>query len=128
MHNYIEQFESKQMLENGKKIPNLFVGDIVEVHNRILEKSLKAEYKERVQVYKGTIIAYKKGGLRSAITVRKISSGIGVEKTFPIFSPAVEKIVRISSGNVRRAKLFYLRGLQGKKARIDGDLIGQQDK
>lgn len=123
MQNYIEKFESKAVADSGKKVPKFGVGDQVEVYNRIIEKSPKGDIKERIQVFKGTVIAYKKGGLRSAITVRKISSGgYGVEKTFPVYSPVVDKIVRKTIGKVRRSKLFYIRALSGKKARIESKL------
>ena len=123
MQNYIEKFEANQILTSEKKIPVFKEGDLVEVHTRVIEKSGKGEVKERIQIYQGTIIAYNKGGFRSTITVRKISSGMGVEKTFPIYSPIVAKIVRKTIGHVRRAKLFYLRGLSGKKARLTSQVV-----
>jgi large subunit ribosomal protein L19 len=128
MKNYIEKFEAKHISDLGKKVAKFAVGDQIEVHNRIIEKSAKGEVKERIQIYKGTVIAYKKGGLRSAVTVRKISSGIGVEKTFPVYSPVVDKIVRKTIGKIRRAKLFYLRGLSGKKARITSKYVAAEKK
>ena len=74
--------------------------------------------KERIQVFQGTVIARRSGGMAATFTVRKISSGIGVERTFPLYSPNVVKVERVRSGQVRRAKLYYLRTLTGKSARI----------
>ena len=123
MQNYIEKFEAKQISESGKKIDEFNVGDMIEVHNRIIERSKKGENKERIQIFKGTVISFIKGGFRSAVTVRKISSGMGVEKTFPVYSPVVVKIVRKTIARVRRAKLFYLRERSGKKARVKSKLV-----
>jgi len=83
------------------------------VHVRIVEGE-----KTRIQVFEGTCIAFKKAANRSTITVRKISSGVGVERIFPIYSPAVEKIEVIQRGQVRQARIYYLRKLEGKAARI----------
>lgn len=88
-------------------------GDTLRVHFRIREGD-----KERVQVFEGVCIAKKHGSNREAITVRKMSFGLGVERVFPLSSPRIEKIEVLQRGRVRRAKLFYLRGLRGKKARI----------
>ena len=92
------------------------VGDTVKVYVKIVEGE-----KERIQPFEGVVIRKKKGGIRSTFTVRKISYGIGVERIFPMHSPRVDRIDMISRGNVRRAKLFYLRGLKGKAARIRGE-------
>jgi large subunit ribosomal protein L19 len=89
------------------------VGDQVRVHVRIKEGD-----KERIQVYEGVIIALKRGANRASFTVRKVSYGVGVERVFPLHSPSVEKVEVVSHGKVRRARLFYLRELRGKKARI----------
>jgi large subunit ribosomal protein L19 len=89
------------------------VGDTVKVHVKIVEGE-----KERVQSFEGVVIRKKKGGIRSTFTVRKISYGIGVERIFPLHSPRIDRIDVISRGKVRRAKLFYLRNLKGKAARI----------
>ncbi len=94
-------------------VPALNIGDSVRVHNRIKEGS-----RERVQVFEGTIIAKKGGGISETFTVRRISYGVGVEKTFPIHSPNVEKIEVVRSGKVRRAKLYYLRGRVGKRSKV----------
>ncbi len=91
------------------------VGDTVRVHVKIIEGE-----KERIQPFEGVVIGKKRGGIRSSFTVRKISYGIGVERIFPMHSPRIDRIDVISRGNVRRAKLFYLRGLKGKAARIKG--------
>jgi len=95
-------------------LPEMKAGDTVKVHVKVREGE-----KERIQVFKGVIIARKHGGLRETITVRKISSGIGVERVFPLHSPIIAKIEVVSVGKVRRAKLYYLRKLKGKKARIE---------
>jgi large subunit ribosomal protein L19 len=89
------------------------VGDTVKVHVRIVEGE-----KERVQSFEGVVIRKKGGGIRSTFTVRKISYGIGVERVFPLHSPRIDRVDVISRGKVRRAKLFYLRNLRGKAARI----------
>jgi len=89
------------------------VGDTVKVHVKIVEGE-----KERVQPFEGVVIRRKRGGIRSTFTVRKISYGIGVERIFPLHSPRIDRIDVISRGKVRRAKLFYLRHLKGKAARI----------
>lgn len=92
------------------------VGDTVKVHVKIVEGE-----KERIQPFEGVVIRKKRGGNRSTFTVRKISYGIGVERIFPMHSPRIDRIDVISRGKVRRAKLFYLRNLRGKAARIKGE-------
>jgi large subunit ribosomal protein L19 len=92
------------------------VGDTVRVHVKIVEGE-----KERIQPFEGVVIGKKGGGIRSSFTVRKISYGIGVERIFPMHSPRIDRVDVISRGKVRRAKLFYLRGLKGKAARIRGE-------
>jgi large subunit ribosomal protein L19 len=94
-------------------IPDFQPGDTVIVHVRVREGS-----KERIQVFKGDVIGRRGGGIRSTVTVRKISNGIGVERIFPLHSPSVAKLEVVRHGHVRRAKLYYLRGLTGKAARI----------
>lgn len=96
-----------------KDLPQFKAGDTVRVHVKIKEGD-----KERIQVFEGVVIAHKHGGIQTNITVRKISSGIGVERVFPIHAPVVDKIEVIAHGRVRRAKLYYLRELKGKAARI----------
>ncbi len=95
-------------------IPVFKAGDTVRVHVKVKEGD-----KERLQVFQGVVIARKHGGIRETVTVRKISSGIGVERVFPLHSPIVDKVELVSQGKVRRAKLYYLRGIKGKKARIE---------
>jgi large subunit ribosomal protein L19 len=97
-------------------LPEFRVGDTVKVHVKIVEGD-----KERIQSFEGVVIRKKGGGIRSTFTVRKISYGIGVERIFPTHSPRLDRIDVISHGKVRRAKLFYLRGLKGKAARIRGE-------
>lgn len=94
-------------------IPRFRAGDTVNVHIRIIEGE-----KERIQVFKGTVIRYKKGGTASSFTVRKISGGVGVERIFPLNSPAIERIEVVSRGKVRQGRIYYLRNLRGKAARI----------
>src|SRR5690349_6852217 len=96
-----------------KRLPDFRPGDTIRVNFRILEGD-----KERVQSFEGVCIARRSGGNRATITVRKMSFGQGVERIFPMSSPQIEKVDVVQRGRVRRAKLFYLRGLKGKKARI----------
>ncbi len=96
-----------------KGIPSFRPGDTVKVHVRVVEGN-----RERVQVFQGVVIARSGGGLRETFTVRKISFGVGVERTFPVHSPSIAKLEVVQRGQVRRAKLYYLRDLRGKKARI----------
>ena len=97
-----------------KEVPPFRPGDRVRVHVRVVEGD-----KSRIQVFEGDVISRRGGeGARATFTVRKSSSGVGVERIFPLHSPVVEKIERIREGEVRQAKLYYLRALRGKKARI----------
>ena len=113
--NIIEQFEKDQIksLVKGKKIPQFHPGDTVRVNVKVREGT-----RERIQAFEGVCIRKKNRGLSSSFTVRKISIGEGVERVFPIFSPSMDSISIVRSGQVRRAKLYYLRDLTGKKARI----------
>ena len=113
--NIIEHFEKDQIksLVKGKKIPQFHPGDTVRVNVKVREGT-----RERIQGFEGVCIAKKNRGLSSSFTVRKISFGEGVERIFPIFSPTIDSILVVRSGQVRRAKLYYLRNLTGKKARI----------
>lgn len=95
------------------EVPELNIGDTVRVHNKIKEGN-----KERIQMFEGTIIAIKGSGISESFTVRRVSYGIGVEKTFPVHSPNVEKVDIIRRGKVRRAKLYYLRDRAGKSAKV----------
>jgi large subunit ribosomal protein L19 len=94
-------------------LPDFKAGDTVRVHVKIVEGD-----KERTQIFQGVVISKRKGGTRATFTVRKVSYGIGVERIFPLYSPRIEKIEVVSRGKVRRAKLYYLRKLRGKAARI----------
>lgn len=94
-------------------IPDFRPGDTVKVHVRVVEGN-----RERVQVFQGVVISRKGGGVRETFTVRKVSFGVGVERTFPVHSPIIAKVEVVSRGKVRRAKLYYLRDRVGKAARI----------
>lgn len=102
---------SEQQLKSD--LPDLKVGDTVKVHAKIKEGN-----RERIQVFEGIIIAMKHAGVNKTITVRRISYGVGVEKTFPVHSPNVAKFEIVRRGKVRRAKLYYLRGRVGKAAKV----------
>jgi large subunit ribosomal protein L19 len=106
----LEQLEKEQMRTD---LPDFRPGDTVKVHVKIKEGE-----KERIQVFEGTVIRKRQGASRSSFTVRKISYGVGVERIFPTHSPAIDRIEIIQRGKVRRAKLYYLRQLKGKAARI----------
>ena len=108
----INQHNVKKIL-SGKKIPEFYPGDVVKVGVRITEGK-----KERIQYFEGVCIAKKSRNINSSFTVRKISFGEGVERTFPLFGPVIDSIKVIRSGKVRRAKLYYLRDRTGKSARI----------
>jgi large subunit ribosomal protein L19 len=106
----IKMLEDEQLRND---IPGFNVGDTVQVHYKVVEGS-----RERVQVYEGTVIKIQGGGARKTFTVRRLSYGVGVERTFPIHSPRIEKLVVTRKGKVRRAKLYYLRDRQGKAAKV----------
>lgn len=110
MVNIREVVEKEQMKSD---LPKFKAGDTVKVHVKVREGD-----KERIQIFQGVVIARKHGGIRETITVRKVSSGIGVERVFPLHSPIIDKIEVVQEGRVRRAKLYYLKNLKGKKARI----------
>ncbi len=110
MTNMIEKLEKEQMRLD---IPEFDSGDTVKVHVKIREGE-----KERIQIFQGVVIKKTKGYTSARFTVRKISGGIGVERIFPLFSPGLDKIEVITRGRVRRSKLYYLRNLRGKAARI----------
>ena len=110
MTNIIEKLEREQMRLD---IPVFDSGDTVKVHVKIREGE-----KERIQVFQGVVIKKTKGLSSARFTVRKISGGIGVERIFPLYSPAIDKIEVVTRGRVRRSKLYYLRNLRGKAARI----------
>lgn len=108
--NIIQELEQEQLRTD---IPEFRPGDTVRVHAKIVEGN-----RERIQVFEGVVLARKNGGVRETFTVRRISYGVGVERTFMVHSPRVDKIEVKSRGIVRRAKLYYLRKLTGKAARI----------
>ena len=110
MNDVIREIEQAQLKE---AVDEFNVGDTVRVHGKIKEGN-----RERVQVFEGTVIKRQNGGNRETFTVRKSSGGIGVEKTWPLHSPNVVKVGVVRRGKVRRAKLFYLRNLSGKKAKV----------
>jgi large subunit ribosomal protein L19 len=113
--NIIEKIEKDQMakLSEGKNIPDFSAGDTIRVNVKVVEGE-----RERIQAYEGVCIARSNRALDFSFTVRKISYGEGVERVFPLYSPNVESVEVIRRGRVRRAKLYYLRELRGKKARI----------
>ena len=120
--NLLKLIEKKNIEKlSTHKIPNFKAGDTVKVHTKVIEGK-----NERIQMFEGVCIARKNDGINSSFTVRKISFGEGVEKVFPLYSPNVAKIELIKHGKVRRAKLYYLRSLFGKKARIAEDLSSAQ--
>ena len=110
----IKRLTEPQLKENAV---NFNVGDTVRVHAKIKEGN-----RERIQVFEGTVIALKHGGIQETVTVRRMSYGVGVEKTFPVHSPNVEKVEIVRSGKVRRAKLYYLRNKVGKDSKVKEQL------
>jgi len=110
MHSMIKQLEGEQL---KSEVPQFNIGDTVKVHAKIVEGQ-----KERIQVFEGVVLKRRHGGLRETFTVRRISYGVGVEKTWPLHSPRVEKVEVVRRGIVRRAKLFYLRDRIGKAAKV----------
>ena len=117
--NMKEKVEQEQIarLTAGKNIPEFKAGDSLRIHTKVKEGD-----RERIQIYEGVCIARKNAGLNSSFTVRKISFGEGVERVFPLYSPNVAKIEVARIGKVRRAKMYFLRMLRGKSARIADDL------
>ena len=107
----MKSFIEKNMPE--KEAPPVTVGDTVRVHLKVKEGN-----RERIQVFEGTVIAKKHGGINETFTVRRISYGVGVEKVFPLYSPVIEKVETVRRGKVRRAKLYYLRDRVGKAAKV----------
>ncbi len=110
MNEIIREIEAAQLKEN---VSNFNVGDTVKVYGKIKEGN-----RERIQVFEGTVLKIQGGGNRTTFTVRKVSNGVGVEKTWPMHSPNVEKVEVVRRGKVRRAKLNYLRNRVGKKAKV----------
>lgn len=111
--NTLQKFEQAQIDKSGAKIPTFAPGDTVKVNVKVIEGT-----RERVQAYEGVCIARKEAGINSSFTVRKISYGEGVERVFALYSPRLESIQVVRRGDVRRAKLYYLRSRRGKSARI----------
>ena len=113
--NTLETYEKNQLkeLSQGKAFPKFNPGDTLKVHLKVKEGE-----KERIQVFEGVCISKKNAGLNSSFTVRKISYGEGIERVLPLYSPQISKIEIVKSGDVRRSKLYYLRGRSGRSARI----------
>ena len=107
----------------NKNIAEFSTGDTVGVYVRVREGD-----KERVQLYKGVVLKLQGEGISRSFTVRKISAGVGVERTFPFASPSVDKVELVARGKVRRSKLYFLRGLRGKAARLTSELVGLKDE
>src|SRR5713101_4436263 len=110
MHTAIAELEKAQLRSD---IPAFRPGDTLKVHVRVKEGS-----RSRIQVFQGVVIRRQGGGVRETFTVRKVSFGVGVERTFPVHTPVIDKIEIVTRGDVRRAKLYYLRDLRGKAAKI----------
>ncbi|MFI7697490.1 50S ribosomal protein L19 [Nonomuraea sp. NPDC049480] len=110
MHTKIQELEQATLRGD---VPGFRPGDTLEVHVRVVEGN-----RSRIQVFKGFVLRRQGSGARETFTVRKVSYGVGVERTFPVHSPVIEKIVLATRGDVRRAKLYYMRDLRGKAARI----------
>jgi len=126
--NIIDEIEEEQIKEISEKrnVPVFVAGDTLKVHLKVIEGS-----RERIQIFEGLCIARSNRGLNSTFTVRKISHGEGVERVFPVYSPLIEKFEVVRRGDVRRAKLYYLRNRSGKKARISEkrtDTVLSEDK
>jgi large subunit ribosomal protein L19 len=119
--NLVESLEKS--LQANPKVPTLQAGDLVRVHQKIVEGN-----RERVQVFQGTIIRLRKGGANASFTVRRIASNnIGVERTYLLFSPRIEKVEVMRHAKVRRAQLYYFRNLRGKSARLKENLSGDRE-
>ena len=108
--NLMQAFVEKQKKAN---VPSVAIGDTVKVHLKVKEGN-----RERIQIFEGTVIAKKHGGIEETFTVRRISYGIGVEKVFPVHAPSIEKVEVVRHGKVRRAKLYYMRNRVGKAAKV----------
>jgi large subunit ribosomal protein L19 len=119
MSTIIESIEQRQL----RRVPRFAAGDRVRVHFQVVEGS-----RRRTQVFEGVVIARRGGGARETFTVRKQSFGVGVERTFPVHSPKIERLEVVARGDVRRAKLYYLRGRVGKRARVAERRWGIEDE
>jgi large subunit ribosomal protein L19 len=131
--NLIQTLEKEQMqaLKGGKKMPGFRPGDTLKVMVKVVdvtydEKAKQTKTRERLQAFEGVCIARQGAGINESFTVRKISYGEGVERVFPLYSPLVDSVEVVRHGKVRRAKLYYLRGRRGKKARI-AERVGGDD-
>ena len=113
--NILEKIQREHVRKQGKDFPEFRPGDTVRVHTKIKEGD-----KERIQIYEGVVLRKKGLGVQSSFTVRKISYGVGVERIFPLSSPMIDRVELITRGKVRRSRLYYLRNLSGRKARIEG--------
>ncbi len=110
-------------IKPNPNIPTLAPGDTVKVMAKVVEGG-----KERTQLFQGVVVRVRHGGVGASFTVRRVAYGVGVERTFPLYSPLVEKVEVVKHGKVRRAKLYYLRGLSGKKARIKEKRVDREKK
>lgn len=111
--NLVQQLEAEQVAKYGDNLPNLEPGDTVRVHVKIVEGK-----RERVQVFEGVVLSLNGKNNNRSVTVRRISHGVGVERVFPLYTPRIEKFEITRKAKVRRAKLYFLRALTGKKARL----------
>lgn len=119
--NVLQKIERENLKKN---VPAMKSGDTVRVHTKIREGE-----KERIQIFEGVVIRKKGHGIESTFTVRKVSYGVGVERIFPVHSPMIDKVELVTQGKVRRSRLYYLRDLSGRKARIEGqDSFGDADR
>src|SRR4030095_4303332 len=132
--NLIQTLEREQMeaVRGGRKLPSFRPGDTLKVNVKVVdisfdEKTKQQKTRERLQAFEGVCIARAGAGLNESFTVRKISYGEGVERVFPVFSPLVDSVEVVRRGKVRRAKLYYLRGLRGKAARIAERQMGRDE-
>ena len=125
MSNILQQFEQRQLaqLSEGKRYDKFSYGDTVRVNVKIVEGTT-----ERIQAFEGVCIAIRGSGLHSSFVVRKISHDVGVERRFPFYSPRIDSIVTVKRGIVRRAKLYYMRNLRGKAARIKERIFAKAAK
>ena len=119
MMDKIKAIENEQLRENKL---DLNIGDTVKVHCKIKEGN-----RERIQIFEGTIIKKQRGGLNETFTVRRVAYGTGVERTFPVNSPKVEKVEVVRKGKVRRAKLYYLRDRVGKATKVKEDIVAKNE-
>ncbi len=123
--NLLQKIEAQQVekLKTTARLADFSIGDTVIVNVKVIEGT-----RERIQAYEGVCIARRHAGLNSSFTVRKISYGEGVERVFPLYSPRIDSVERVRRGDVRRSKLYYLRALRGKKARITEKTDYEQKK